>query len=145
MFERHTGSTPAPPARPGRVIEIDTFCESCGYNLRGQTARACPECGRPFAAAMAGLGRIPWERQVATGGWFASLRAYWSTVELATFRPGFLADEIDRPVSQSAARRFRLVTLALALPTRLAQSSATPPPKEKPPTTTRSQTALKRA
>src|SRR2546423_258902 len=122
MIERHNGSppAPAPAARPGRVVEIDTFCESCGYNLRGQAARACPECGRPFVAAMVGLGRIPWERASATGGCVAGLRAYWATVELATFRPGLLADEIDRPVSQSAARRFRLVTLALAMPTAVA-------------------------
>src|SRR6476660_852157 len=103
MFERHTGSTPAPAARPGRVIEVDTFCESCGYNLRGQTARACPECGRPFAAGTVGLGRIPWERMSAAAGWVARLRAYWATVEVGTFRPGLLADEIDRPVSQTAA------------------------------------------
>src|SRR3954471_21264760 len=98
-------------AQPCRAIEVDTFCESCGYNLRGQTARACPECGRPFAAATVGLGRIPWERVGAAGGWIAGLRAYRAPVELPTSRPDLLADEIDRPVSQSAAQRFRLLTL----------------------------------
>src|SRR3954447_8657485 len=107
-------------AQPCRAIEVDTFCESCGYNLRGQTARACPECGRPFAAATVGLGRIPWERVGAGAGWAVRLRAYWATVELATFRPGLLADGIDRPVSRSAALLFRRVTLVLAMPTAVA-------------------------
>jgi hypothetical protein len=121
LSEPHPARGPAPASRPGRAIEVDKFCESCGYNLRGQTARNCPECGRPFAAAAAaaGPGRIPWERPPSPGG-AGRLRAYWATVELATFRPALLADEIDRGVSQSSARQFRRVTLALGMPTAVA-------------------------
>src|SRR3982751_1128730 len=55
-----------------RARDVDSFCEACGYTLRGQTARRCPECGRPFSAGTAGCSRIPWEHRHRLG----PVRAY---------------------------------------------------------------------
>ena len=39
----------------GSVIEVDTECIHCGYNLRGLTNEGrCPECGSPVDDSLRG-------------------------------------------------------------------------------------------
>ena len=67
-----------------------------------------------------GLGRIPWEGPQRPRADPAGCERIGRRSELATFRPALLAEEIDRGVSQSAARQFRRVTLVLGMPTAVA-------------------------
>jgi hypothetical protein len=34
------------------LLDRDTFCTKCGYNLRGQVEPRCPECGEAFDPAL---------------------------------------------------------------------------------------------
>lgn len=51
------------------LAERDAPCPRCGYNLRGVTAEACPECGCPLAIGLSdpAIPRLLW--------WFALLCA----------------------------------------------------------------------
>lgn len=44
---------PSPPGDPSALLQVylataDVPCPGCGYNLRGVTDSACPECGEPL-------------------------------------------------------------------------------------------------
>jgi hypothetical protein len=92
------------------VIEI--FCPDCGYDLRGiEQSERCPECGATIDRGAVGRSRIPWTRRAEIG----RIRAYLQTVWMVLTRPRRLAEEVTRPVFLSDAKRFRLITLIIAL------------------------------
>ena len=85
-------------------------CAECGYDLRGNTAGRCPECGREFDPATLNESSIPWQRRGEVG----RLRGFRRTVTLAARRPGRLAREAGRPGDYRDARLFQLVCVTLA-------------------------------
>jgi hypothetical protein len=92
------------------IIEI--FCLDCGYDLRGiEQSERCPECGAAIDRGAVGRSRIPWTRRAEIG----RVRAYAQTLWLVLSRPRRLAEEVGRPVRLSDAKRFRLITLIIAL------------------------------
>lgn len=101
-----------PEADPAAVSPIDgnLLCPACGYNLRGLTFRRCPECGGAFDLDRLSRTDLPWAHRRAIG----RARAYWHTVNMVTFRPRRLAEQMAYPLDGAACRRFRLITVALA-------------------------------
>ena len=70
------------------MVEMDRYCEGCGYNLRTQPVRRddrtqvplirCPECGRFHAAGDAATALRPWlQRLGALGLWAWILFLLW--------------------------------------------------------------------
>jgi len=63
------------------AVEIDRYCENCGYNLRTQPVRRddrtqvplvrCPECGRYQAAAQTATPLRPWLQRLGVFGLWA--------------------------------------------------------------------------
>jgi hypothetical protein len=63
------------------AVEIDRYCEGCGYNLRTQPVRRddrtqvtlvrCPECGRYHAAAQTATPLRPWLQRLGVLGLWA--------------------------------------------------------------------------
>ena len=88
-------------------IRQTVYCLDCGYNLRGLTGAACPECGNQLAAMRSTVSQIPWTHR---RGKSRSV-VYWRTVRFAMFRQRDLANEMARDVSYGDAQRFRFVTL----------------------------------
>lgn len=88
----------------------DLFCPDCGYDLRGIASERCPECGLAIDRATMSVSRIPWVHRREIG----RFRAYWRTTRLAIVHPRRLAEEMNRPVELSDARRFWHVTVLLA-------------------------------
>jgi len=95
-------------ARP--AIAEDLFCQNCGYNLRGLTGDACPECGGSLAGVRSQVSQIPWVHRKQLGWW----RAYWKTVFFVMFRQRQFAEEMARPVSYRDSQSFRWVTVGFA-------------------------------
>ena len=89
---------------------ITLVCPECGYDLRAIESGRCPECGLEIDRAAMSVSRLPWAHRRKIG----RIRAYWRTNRLAIVRRRRLAEEINRPVSFSDARRFLLVTATLA-------------------------------
>ncbi len=83
------------------AIELDIYCQKCGYNLRGLTAERCPECGRSLEGLRSPVSLIPWVHRREIG----RLRAYWKTVWLVMFRQGQFCWEIARSVQHGALDR----------------------------------------
>lgn len=58
MTEDRPAATPAPGPGPALVAAYlasrDAPCPGCGYNLRGLTGSACPECGKPLELRLVG-------------------------------------------------------------------------------------------
>jgi hypothetical protein len=75
-LDESPGAATIDAAPPVATIEIDRFCDGCGYNLRTQPVRReertqilivrCPECGRFAAAADAVTAARPWLHRLAT-------------------------------------------------------------------------------
>ena len=102
--------TPLPQGE--REQEEEIFCLDCGYDLRGiERSERCPECGAAIDRGAVGRSRIPWTRRAEIG----RVRAYAQTLWLVLSRPQRLAEDAARPVRLNDARRFRLVTLIIAL------------------------------
>ena len=85
-------------------------CPRCGYDLRGNSAGVCPECGEAFDAAALTTAAIPWQSRREIG----RFRAFRRTVWLAVRRPKELAAQASRPVDYADARRFQIVCVTLA-------------------------------
>ena len=104
-------SLPAPPASesPGPTAppDLELFCPSCGYSLRGITSDRCPECGFAVDRSAAAVSRIPWEHCRRLG----PVRAYWRTMWMPSRA---VASDMIRPVNYRAARRFQLITVLIA-------------------------------
>jgi hypothetical protein len=92
------------------LSQITLVCPECGYDLRAIESGRCPECGLEIDRAAMSVSRLPWAHRRKIG----PVRAYWRTNRLAIVRRRRLAEEINRPVSFSDARRFLLVTATLA-------------------------------
>jgi hypothetical protein len=85
----HTAPTIAPSEKHG-VIEVDTFCTGCHYNLHGQVVSIderlgfpicrCPECGRFHPAGVGVTASGVWLRRWANG-----LLLTWVLMVLAGF------------------------------------------------------------
>jgi hypothetical protein len=86
------------------------FCISCGYNQHGITSGRCPECGQDFSTLAPSPSRLPWLQRRHLGG----LRAYWRTALMVIFRTKIFCEEIENPITLKDARRFWLLTIALA-------------------------------
>lgn len=89
---------------------ISLICPSCGYDLRAISSERCPECGTTIDRSAMASSTIPWVHRKALG----RVRAYCSTLILATFRMRRLGEEINRPVDLKEASRFRWVTVAIS-------------------------------
>ncbi len=87
-------------------VEVDRFCEGCGYNLHAQPVREddrltllivrCPECGRFHAAADQTLARRVWLRRfgvVLIGFWGLLVVAVYLLLQLALFGIGMAVSE----------------------------------------------------
>lgn len=87
--------------------ELDLFCPSCNYNLRGIDSERCPECGEKLDYVKLTRSQLPWLWRDQLG----VVRAYWKTVWMALRRqPRFWA-ELGRPVSFADSQRFRWATV----------------------------------
>jgi hypothetical protein len=81
------------PSQPPSLIEVDSPCMSCGYNLRGlQTDSNCPECGHIISASLRGdllrFSDPSWLAQLRLG---ASLKLWAILVSYVfTFVAGFI-------------------------------------------------------
>jgi len=102
---------PRPTARDG-PLQRDTYCEKCGYNLRGLTQRVCPECGAEFKATAYSASQLPWKQREAIG----FLDAYWRTVKLVLFHPRRFGTEVwdGGRIHMRDAAAFRWYTVAHA-------------------------------
>jgi hypothetical protein len=100
----------APPGAQSPSLSEDLFCPECGYDLRGSASDRCPECGLAIDRAAMSVSRIPWVHRREIG----RFRAYWRTTWMVMVRRRRLADEMNRPITISDARRFWLVTVVLA-------------------------------
>ena len=89
----------------------EIFCPDCGYDLRSIGSDRCPECGAAIDRSGMGVSRLPWARRAEIG----SLRAYLQTLWMVVAHPRELAGEVARPVRLIDAKRFRMVTLFIAL------------------------------
>jgi hypothetical protein len=109
-----------PPQQTTPPLDIELFCPSCGYSLRGIDSELCPECGFKVDRSAAAVSRIPWEHRRRLG----RVRAYWRTMWMST---RVVAGDMVRPVNYRDARRFQLITVLIAsLP--LAAMAALPLP-----------------
>lgn len=99
---------PVPSSDPAEANEL--VCPGCGYELRGIASDRCPECGLEVDRATMSVSRLPWAHRKQIG----RFRAYWRTNLMAIFRPGKIAEEMNRPVSFKDSQRFRRVTVMLA-------------------------------
>ena len=114
-------SAPPPPScRPIACIDLDRFCEGCGYNLRtlpvyreegtGIPVVRCPECGRYLSANDASTALRPWlDRLTAMllGVWILGIIATlfflglaqgamsYSTLDELTIPGGYTTQRID--------------------------------------------------
>lgn len=86
------------------------YCPQCGYDVRAASRGECPECGQAIDLAELRQSQIPWSHR----GRIGRVRAYVRTVWRATFRTHAFCAEAVRPVDYRDARRFQLVTVALA-------------------------------
>jgi hypothetical protein len=102
---------PRPAAREG-PLQRDTYCEKCGYNLRGLTQRICPECGAEFKPHVHSGSQLPWKQREAIG----FLDAYWRTVKLVLFHPRRFGLEVweGGRIRMRDAAAFRWYTVAHA-------------------------------
>ena len=89
--------------------DVDLICPFCGYNLRGTPGERCSECGKEFDRATMAQSQIPWSHRRKIG----RVRAFVKTCWLVTWRPGKLAEEMNRPVSLKDALAFRRVVTGL--------------------------------
>jgi hypothetical protein len=97
-----------PSSDPAEAAEL--VCPGCGYELRGIASDRCPECGLAIDRATMSVSRLPWAHRKRIG----RFRAYWRTNLMAIFRPGKVAEEMNRPVRFQDAQRFRHFTVLLA-------------------------------
>jgi predicted amidophosphoribosyltransferase len=89
------------------------FCPDCGYDLQAIESERCPECGLIIDRTALGQSVIPWLHRSSIG----RFRAFWRTVNMATFRPRQLAQELVQPARFRDAVLFRrLVVLDALIP-----------------------------
>jgi len=88
---------------------VDLICPFCGYNLRGTPGVKCSECGKEFDRSTMTVSQIPWSHRRKIG----RMRAFVKTCWMVTWRPGKLAEEMNRPVSLKDAMAFRRVVWVL--------------------------------
>jgi hypothetical protein len=89
------------------------FCPDCGYDLQAIESDRCPECGLIIDRTALGQSVIPWLHRSSIG----RFRAFWRTVNMATFRPRQLAQELVHPARFRDAVLFRrLVVLEALIP-----------------------------
>ncbi len=110
------------------TIELDRFCDGCGYNLRTQAVRRdprtqilmcrCPECGRFHPAADHTTVARPWLRRLgamALAVWIFAIGG--GVIGLAIGQGGLTVlalDELGRPryiISRDLAKRTRMPSL----------------------------------
>lgn len=106
---------PQGDAAPGEAatlpaIDVEVFCPTCGYNLRGLTGNRCPECGSDIEAYRQRGSLLPWVYRDRIG----RPRAFWKTVWLVTFNNRRFGMEMGRPVDEQHARQFRWALIAHA-------------------------------
>jgi len=89
----------------------ELICPECGYDLRQLSSDRCPECGQPIDRSVLGESIIPWIHRHKIGRY----RAFWRTVNLATFHPKYLAREMSRPARFEDAVKFRRMVVLHAL------------------------------
>ena len=88
---------------------LDIYCPNCGYNLRGLPSPRCPECGSAVDLTAASP-VIPWRHRQRIG----RIRAYLATLWTIIFRTGRIKNEVNAPTGYRDARRFWLITMAIA-------------------------------
>lgn len=88
----------------------DFWCPHCGYDLRGTDSGRCPECGGVIDAASRKPSGIPWRHRSRLGAARTYLRTVWRVLR----HPGRFRDELDISSNYRDARRFWLVTVAIA-------------------------------
>jgi hypothetical protein len=93
------------------ITADELSCPQCGYNLRDLHSDNCPECGLAIDRSTLGQSIIPWLHRKTIG----KVRAFWRTVNLATFRPRSLAREMNCPAQFDEAVKFRRVVTIVAL------------------------------
>ena len=94
------------------TVADDLFCPECGYNLRGiDEIERCPECGHGLDRARLAASNIPWSHR----GDIGSIKAYLRTVWLVMRYPRRAAADVARPVSFDDAKKFRHITVLIAL------------------------------
>ena len=99
ISQRPAGPAAQDEAAPSPAIDVDIFCPTCGYNLRGLTGNRCPECGGDIEAYRQRGSLLPWVYRDRIG----RFRAFWKTVWLVTFDDRRLATEVGRPVGERPA------------------------------------------
>ncbi len=89
------------PSQPPSLIDVDSPCMSCGYNLRGlQTDSNCPECGHIISASLRGdmlrFSDPKWLAQLRLG---ASLKLWAIVVSFVlSFVAGFAGAFFGLPI-----------------------------------------------
>lgn len=92
------------------AVDRELYCPECGYALHGCLGVRCPECGLSLEFIGAAESGIPWVHRRQRG----RLRAYFQTVWLVMRRAPLVRREMYRAAEIDDARRFRLVTIAVA-------------------------------
>jgi hypothetical protein len=103
MMTREIAMPPAP--------STELYCPECGYDLRALVSDRCPECGHAIDRTTMGQSVLPWVQRESVGRY----RAFWKTVAMATFRPRFLAREMNQPARFHDAVTFRRLVVLHAL------------------------------
>lgn len=95
------------PSAPAPALAA-VHCPDCGYDLRGNSGR-CAECGLSLESLAASESRLPW----AAASGLRKIPAYARTALNVLTRPRLVCREIPRELDESAARRFRRVTIGI--------------------------------
>src|SRR6476469_1218990 len=91
------------------IASADLICGVCRYNLRDIPSSRCPECGTSFDRNHLISDLVPWEQRRYIWAW----RAFPRTIWMASAHPRQLAEKIDRPMNDRAARVFALLIVTL--------------------------------
>ncbi|MEM1355502.1 MAG: DUF6688 family protein [Planctomycetota bacterium] len=110
-------ATASADLKPSAGIDTDLVCVTCGYKLRGlQPGGACPECGRPIAESLLGVGAIREDATIDTdlACWQCAYNLRTLSINGECPECGFsVAESVERARGRRA-KRFSLHTLSPA-------------------------------